>query len=117
MDPRTDHQARRSRSRRCRAIAQAGEVPDGADRAIALVVPAAEVEDWHAHLRVPRFQIGEVPVRPVIGVIEPVEVERRDASERGLVTKRHPRQRLAPVLAPPLAGVASGLRPGNGKNG
>ena len=32
-------------------------------------------------------------------MIQPVEVERRDASERGLVTKRHPRQRLAPVLA------------------
>jgi hypothetical protein len=75
-------------------------------------VPAAEVEDRHAHLRVPRFQIGEVPVGPVIGVIEPVEVERSNASERGLVTKRHPRQRLAPVIAPPLAGFASGLRPG-----
>jgi hypothetical protein len=30
-------------------------------------VPAAEVEDRYPHLRVPGFQIGEVPVRPVIG--------------------------------------------------
>ena len=81
VDPRTDDEPRRrARLRRRGARAQAGEVLRRADRPVAFVVPAAEVEDRHAHAaRTSDSRSANAQYGPVVWMIEPVEVERRDA--------------------------------------
>ena len=109
VHPRADDEPRRARLRSRCAGAQAGVVPRRADRPVAFVVPSAEIEDRHPHLVVTRFDIREVPVRAVVRMVEPFEVERHGTSEHRLVAQRNPQQRFAAVRLPPLARVFHGL--------
>ena len=109
VHPRADDEPRRARLRSRCAGAQAGVVPRRADRPVAFVVPSAEIEDRHPHLVVTRFDIREVPVRAVVRMVEPFEVEGHGTSEHRLVAQRNPQQRFAAVRLPPLSRVFHGL--------
>ncbi len=111
VHPRPDDEPGRARLGRASAGAQAGKVARRADRPVALVVPAAEIEDRHLHARVAPLQLRKVPVGPVIWMVQPLVVERRDAGKQRMTAKRHAPQRVAAVLAPPRARVTAGLRP------
>ena len=89
MRPRADHQAWLPRSRPRAPRSRAEVVLDGAVGTVALVVPAAEVERGHGHALVLRLDVGILPIVAVVGMVEPLEIERARVAQVGDVSERN----------------------------
>ena len=69
-------------------LAHAIEVADRSERAVVAVVPGGEIERGHRDLRIGLGHVREVPVRPVVGVLEPFVVPGGDVPEHREIVKR-----------------------------